>query len=117
MSNPFNRAQILFVIRFPEAPPGKLLSEKLAVDCNAVTDYHSARMQFIDLDERLLRRPLLGTGVKKSRLHDEIPRYLNLFKLSSETQIGTRYAQKEINQGPHNRAAIEFQQFSACFFI
>ena len=55
------------LIRSPEAPLGKVLSEKLAVDCNAVIDYHSTRMQYIDLYERLLRRPLFRTNVKKSR--------------------------------------------------
>ena len=58
-------AEIL--IRSPEAPLGKVVSEKLAVDCNTVIDYHSTRMQYIDLYERLLRRPLLRTSVKKSR--------------------------------------------------
>ena len=52
------------LIRFPEAPLGKILSEKLAVDCNAVTDYHLARMQYVDLYERLLRRSVLGTSEK-----------------------------------------------------
>jgi starch synthase len=58
------------LILFPAAPLGKLLSEKLAVDYNAVTDCPSAKMQYIDLYERLLRRPLLGTSVKKSGISD-----------------------------------------------
>ena len=68
------------LILFPAAPLGKLLSEKLAVDYNAVTDYHSAKMQYIDLYERLLRRPLLGPNVKKSGISVEFPRYLNRMK-------------------------------------
>ena len=51
-------------IRFPEAPLGKVLSEKLAVDCNAATEVRSAGMQFVNLYERLLGRPLLKTGAK-----------------------------------------------------
>ena len=55
-------------ILFPEAPLGRVLSEKLAVDCNAATEFHSAGMQCVDLYERLLRRPLLKTNVRKSGL-------------------------------------------------
>ncbi|MEJ2100639.1 MAG: glycogen/starch synthase [Desulfobacterales bacterium] len=61
------------LIRFPAAPLGKLLSEKLAVDYIAVTDYHSAKMQYIDLYERLLRRSLLRPNVKKSGIPAEFP--------------------------------------------
>ena len=55
------------LIRFPQAPLGKVLSEKLAVDCSAVAAYHSARMHYIDLYERLLRRPLLKANEKNYR--------------------------------------------------
>ena len=58
--------------RFPEAPLGKVLSEKLAVSCHAVTNYLAARMQYIDLYERLLKRPVTSTRVKKSKFIDEI---------------------------------------------
>jgi starch synthase/alpha-amylase len=77
------------LIRFPEAPLGKVLSEKLAVDCNTVTDYRSAKMQYIDLYERLLRRPLLETGVKRSGPHDDTLRQLKPAHLSPQRQIGT----------------------------
>jgi starch synthase/alpha-amylase len=83
------------LIRFPEAPLGKVVSEKLAVDCGAIAAYHSARMKYIDLYERLLRRPLLKTSVKKPRLRNEFPRYLNRLNLSPEMQIGgIQYAQR-----------------------
>jgi starch synthase len=74
------------LIRFPEGPLAKVLSEKLAVDCNAATQAHSAGMQYIDLYERLLRRPLLETSVKKSNLRNEFSRHLNPFNLSSGMQ-------------------------------
>ena len=77
------------LIRFPEAPLGKVLSEKLAVDCHTVTDYRLAKMQYIDLYERLLRRPLLETGVKRSGPHDETLRQLKPVHLSPQRQIGT----------------------------
>lgn len=76
------------LIRFPEAPLGQVLSEKLAVGCSAFTDYHAAKIQYIDLYERLLKRPVLRTSVQKSRLHDEFHPYLELSNLSPETQIG-----------------------------
>jgi starch synthase len=76
-------------IRFPEAPLGKVLSEKLAVDCHAPTEGHPAGMQYIDLYERLLRRPVLKTGAKRAKLRTEFSRYLYLFNLSSELQMGT----------------------------
>ena len=83
------------LIRYPEAPLGKVVSEKLAVDCGAITAYHSTRMQYIDLYERLLRRPLLKTSVKKSRLRNEFPRYLNRLHLSPDMQSGgIQYAQR-----------------------
>ena len=83
------------LIRFPEAPLGKVVSEKLAVDCGAFTAYHSARMQYIDLYERLLRRPLLKISVKKYGLCQKFPRYLNGLNLSPEMQIGgIHYAQR-----------------------
>ena len=77
------------LIRFPEAPLGKVVSEKLAVDCGAFTAYHSARMQYIDLYERLLRRPLMNTSVKEPKLHRESTRYFERFTLSSGLQVGT----------------------------
>jgi starch synthase len=82
------------LIRFPEAPLGKLLSEKMAVDCNAVTDYHSAKMQYIDLYERLLRRAIVRTSAKKSRLNDDSPRYFDPIHLPSALQRGTRYMER-----------------------
>jgi starch synthase len=72
------------LIRTPEEPLGKVLSEKLAVDCNAVIDYHSTRMQYIDLYERLLRRPLLRTRAKRSRLNADSHRHLDPVHLTSE---------------------------------
>jgi starch synthase/alpha-amylase len=77
------------LIRFPEVPLGKVVSEKLAVDCGAFTAYHSARMQYIDLYERLLRRPLMNTSVKEPKLHRESTRYFERFALSSGLQVGT----------------------------
>ena len=56
------------LIRFPEAPMGRLLSEKLAVGCSAGKDYHAARIQYIDLYERLLKKPVIEKQVKRSRL-------------------------------------------------
>lgn len=56
--------------RFPAAPLARLLSEKLAVGCNADSDYHAARMQHIDLYERLLKRPVIETSATKARLID-----------------------------------------------
>jgi starch synthase/alpha-amylase len=51
-------------VHFPEAPLGKVLAEKLAVDCNAATEVQQAGMQFMNLYERLLGRPLLKIGAK-----------------------------------------------------
>ena len=59
------------LIRFPKAPLGKILSEKLAVGCHGITNYLAARTHYIDLYERLLRRSVTKTRVKKSRLIDE----------------------------------------------
>jgi len=61
-------------IRFSEAPLGKILSEKLAVDCNAAMESGSAGMQTVDLYERLLRRSILKTGSNKSKSRNEFPR-------------------------------------------
>jgi starch synthase/alpha-amylase len=58
------------LIRSPEAPLVKLLSEKLAIGCQATTDHHAARTQYIDLYERLLKRSVIKTRVKKPRLID-----------------------------------------------
>lgn len=80
-------------IRSPEAPLVRVLSEKLAVDCNTTTDVGSDRMQYVDLYERLLRRPVLKIGVKKSKIRSEFPRHLNRLILSQKLKIGdTRYA-------------------------
>ncbi len=59
------------LIRFPEAPLGKVLSEKLAVGGHTVTNYLAAGPHYIDLYERLLRRSLIKTRMKISRLIDE----------------------------------------------
>jgi len=59
------------LVRFPKAPLGKLLSEKLAVGCHAATDYLAARVHTIDLYERLLKRRVTKTKVKKSKFIDE----------------------------------------------
>jgi hypothetical protein len=77
------------IIRFPEAPLGKVLSEKLAVDCHSAVEFQPAGMQYVDLYERLLRRPVLKTGVKRTKLRSEFSRHLNLFNLSPELQMGT----------------------------
>jgi starch synthase/alpha-amylase len=58
------------LIRFPEAPMGRLLSEKLAVGCSASANYNAATIQYIDLYESLLKRSVIKTTVKKSRLID-----------------------------------------------
>jgi starch synthase/alpha-amylase len=58
------------LIRFPEAPLGRLLSEKLAVGCSAGTKYHAATIQYINLYESILKRAVTKTTVKKSRLID-----------------------------------------------
>ncbi|MGW8303717.1 MAG: glycogen/starch synthase [Desulfobacterales bacterium] len=75
------------LIRFSEAPLGRVLSEKLAVDCTAATEAHSVGMKYIDLYERLLRRPVLKTGAKRAKLRTEFSRHLNLFNLSPELQM------------------------------
>jgi starch synthase/alpha-amylase len=67
-------------IRFPEAPLGKVLSEKLAVDCNAATEIRSTGMQFMNLYERLLGRPLLKIGAK-SKFRNESRQRPILFDL------------------------------------
>ena len=54
--------------RFPAAPLGRLLSEKLAVGCSADSNYHAARIKHLDLYERLLKRPVIETSVVKSKL-------------------------------------------------
>ncbi len=90
--------------RFPEAPLGIILSEKLAVSCSAVTDCHAAGKKYIDLYERLLKRPVIGTGVKKSRLHDEFCRDIDLFNISSNTPDGSRYTQRAVEQRFGNQA-------------
>ncbi len=59
------------LIRFPEAPLGKILSEKLAIGGHAATNYLAARMHYIDLYERLLKRSVIKTQMKKSGLIDE----------------------------------------------
>jgi starch synthase/alpha-amylase len=58
------------LIRFPEAPMGRLLSEKLAVGCSASANYNAATIQYIDLYESLLKRSVIKTRVKKPRLID-----------------------------------------------
>lgn len=75
-------------IRSSDAPLVRLLSEKLAVDCNTTTDAGSNGMQYVDLYERLLRRPVLKIDVKKSKLRGEFPRHLNRLDLSEKIQIG-----------------------------
>jgi starch synthase/alpha-amylase len=65
------------LIRSPEAPLVKLLSEKLAIGCQATTDHHAARTQYIDLYERLLKRSVIKTRVKKPRLITKINRCSN----------------------------------------
>ena len=56
--------------RFPAAPLGRLLSEKLAVGCSADPNYHAAGIKHLDLYERLLKRPVIETRVIKSKLID-----------------------------------------------
>ena len=58
------------LIRSPEAPLVKLLSEKLAIGCHATTDYLAARTQYVDLYERLLKKSVIKTRAKKPRLID-----------------------------------------------
>jgi starch synthase/alpha-amylase len=58
------------LIRFPAAPLENLLSEKLAVVYSADSNYHAARVQHIDLYERLLKRSVIEASVIKSRLID-----------------------------------------------
>ena len=58
------------LIRFPAAPLGRLLSEKLAVGCNADSNYHAARIEHLDLYERLLKRPVIKPRGKQRRLMD-----------------------------------------------
>ncbi len=82
------------LIRFPKAPLGKALAEKLAVGCSAFTDYHSAKIQYIDLYERLLKRPVIRTSMRKFRLHDEFHPYLDVSNLSPEKQIGAQHARR-----------------------
>jgi len=76
-------------IRSPEAPLVRVLSEKLAVDCHAPTEAHPVGMQYIDLYERLLRRPLMNTSVKEPKLRGESARYFERFALSSGLKVGT----------------------------
>ena len=47
------------LIRFPEAPLGQVLSDKLAISCIAVSDDQIAIMQYVDLYERVLQRTLI----------------------------------------------------------
>ena len=68
-------------MRSPEAPLGKVLSEKLAVDCHAAIELHAVGMQYLDLYERLLRHPLLKNGGKKAKLRNGFPRQLKRFDL------------------------------------
>jgi starch synthase len=63
-----------YIIRFPEAPLGRILSEKLAVDCNAAIESCPAGVRTVDLYERLLRRPILKTGSNKSKSRNEFRR-------------------------------------------
>jgi len=74
-------------IRSPEAPLVRVLSEKLAVDCNTTTDVGSDRMQYVDLYERLLKRPVLKIGVKKSKMRSEFPRHLNRLELFESGRV------------------------------
>ncbi len=76
------------LMRFPEAPLGKVLSEKLAVDCHAAIELHAVGMQYLDLYERLLRHPLQKNGGKKSKLRNGLPRHLKRLDLSQELPIG-----------------------------
>lgn len=59
------------LIRLPEAPMGKLLSEKLAVGCHTATNYLAATIHYIDLYERLLKRSVVKARMKKTGLIDE----------------------------------------------
>ena len=69
------------LVRFPAAPLGRLLSEKRALDCHTATEVHAVEMQYIDLYERLLRRPLLKTDLKKSKRRNQFFGHLNRLEL------------------------------------
>ena len=58
------------LIRFPTAPLERLLSEKLAVGYSADSNYHAARIQHLDLYERLLKSSVIEASVIKTRLID-----------------------------------------------
>jgi starch synthase/alpha-amylase len=75
------------LIRFPGAPLGQVLSEKLAISCSAFTDYQMAIMQYIDLYEKLLRGPIIVSSMETSGLQDDFFQDVNQFDRSSGMQI------------------------------
>jgi starch synthase/alpha-amylase len=58
------------LIRFPKVPLGQVLSRKLAIGFNTITDYHTASMQYINLYEKMLQQPLIET--KRDGLKEHI---------------------------------------------
>jgi starch synthase len=76
-------------IRSPEAPLVRVLSEKLTVDCNVAAEPCSAAMSYVDLYERLLRRPLMKTSVKEPISRRGSTRYFERYTLSSGLQVST----------------------------
>jgi starch synthase/alpha-amylase len=78
------------LIRFPQAPLGQVISEKMAVGCSVFNDYHLTKMQYVDLYEKLLRSPGVSAAVKKSRRDEQLHSYPDVFDLSSGRQMDTQ---------------------------
>ena len=82
------------LIWFPQAPLGQVLSEKMAVGCSVFNDYHITRMQYIDLYEKLLRSPIVGASVKKSRRDDQLHPHPDVTDFSSGRQMDSQFMWK-----------------------
>jgi hypothetical protein len=80
------------LIRFPGAFLEKVLSEKLAISCRAVSDDQMAIMQYIDLYEKLLKGPIFVSSMQTARWQNDFCQDADQFDRSSGTQINIQYA-------------------------
>jgi starch synthase/alpha-amylase len=84
------------LVRFPRAPLGQVLSEKMAVGCSACKDDHLTRMQYVDLYEKMLRRPVVRAAVKKAGRDDQRHPYPGVSDLSSGRQMDTQFIWQQV---------------------
>ncbi|MBW2432436.1 MAG: glycogen/starch synthase [Deltaproteobacteria bacterium] len=79
------------LVRFPRAPLDQVLSDKMAVGCSACKDDHLTRMQYVDLYEKMLGRPVVRAAVKKAGRNDQRHPYLEVSDLSLGRLMDTQF--------------------------